>query len=180
MGASFLLNFRSRNSRRNRRISYAHQMMMWYSGLRGAMAFALAMDLRNRTDNGPIFLTTTLIIVLCTVILLGGFTTKMLELLHISMGDNLTESETPYVESWWQRFDRKYTKPIFTREATPRESNDNIVVHKDHVEDLSVEVVVDEEPIEQEEPGKSYEMEEIESEAVPIQVEQAESKLDSD
>lgn len=81
--------------------------MLWFSGLRGAMAFALAMDLRNRTSNGPIFLTTTLIIVLITVVVLGGLTTKMLELLNITMGVSSIESESPYAESWWQRFDRK-------------------------------------------------------------------------
>ena len=81
--------------------------MMWFSGLRGAMAFALAMDFRTKTEHGSVFLTTTLIIVLCTVVLLGGCTAKALEILQIQMGDSLVESESPYVQSWWQRFDRK-------------------------------------------------------------------------
>jgi len=55
-------------------------------GLRGAVAFALA--IRNTsTDALRITLTTTLIVVIATVILCGGFTTQVLQWLRIRSVD---------------------------------------------------------------------------------------------
>merc|ERR1711974_446887 len=100
---SFFVNLRNNgeSSRRKREIPLSHQLMLWFSGLRGAMAFALAVDLRNRTSNGPVLLTTTLIIVLCTVVILGGLTTKALEVLKIDMGVDTIQNHLQYEENWW-------------------------------------------------------------------------------
>ena len=58
------------------------QHLMFFSGLRGAMAFALAM--RNTSSQArKLILTTTSIIVILTVILCGGLTSKMLVWLKI-------------------------------------------------------------------------------------------------
>jgi sodium/hydrogen exchanger-like protein 6/7 len=58
------------------------QHLMVFSGLRGAMAFALA--IRNTsTQARKLILTTTSIIVILTVILCGGLTSKMLSWLGI-------------------------------------------------------------------------------------------------
>ena len=65
------------------RIPGRHQFMMWFSGLRGAIAFALSLGVP--TESGSLILTTTLCIVLFTVIILGGAAPKMLELLKIPM-----------------------------------------------------------------------------------------------
>lgn len=55
------------------------------SGLRGAIAFALA--IRNTSTNQrSLMLSTTLVIVIVTVILCGGFTTQMLQWLKIRYG----------------------------------------------------------------------------------------------
>ena len=55
---------------------------MLFSGLRGAMSFALA--IRNTTTNArQLILTTTSIIVITTVIINGGFTKKMIDWLKI-------------------------------------------------------------------------------------------------
>ena len=53
-------------------------------GLRGALAFALSINVP--TPNGGTILTTTLFIALFTVLFLGGFTTKMLQVLKIQTG----------------------------------------------------------------------------------------------
>ncbi|KAK3699397.1 hypothetical protein QZH41_018553 [Actinostola sp. cb2023] len=84
---SFLLNLK-----RHRKISYKIQHMMVFTGLRGAVAFALAM--RN-TESVPrqLMLTTVLVIVLVTVIVNGGSTLSVLSYLKIRVGVDADEDE---------------------------------------------------------------------------------------
>ena len=59
--------------------------MMVFSGLRGAIAFALA--IRNTlTESRQLILSTTLIIVIVTVIFNGGMTVSVLSWLKIPTG----------------------------------------------------------------------------------------------
>nr|DAD24242.1 TPA_asm: hypothetical protein HUJ06_025705 [Nelumbo nucifera] len=72
----------------NRQIPLRHQKALWYSGLRGAMAFALALQSVHDLPEGhgqTIFTATTAIVVL-TVLLIGGSTGTMLEALQV-VGD---------------------------------------------------------------------------------------------
>ncbi|KAF8030460.1 hypothetical protein BT93_E2793 [Corymbia citriodora subsp. variegata] len=81
-----------------RKIPAKHQKALWYSGLRGAMAFALALQSVHDLPEGhgqTIFTATTAIVVL-TVLLIGGSTGTMLEALQVvgdahdgSLGENL-------------------------------------------------------------------------------------------
>ena len=65
-----------------RKIKMKSQHLMFFSGLRGAMAFALA--IRNTTNDArQLILTTTSIIVISTVIINGGSTKKMIDWLKI-------------------------------------------------------------------------------------------------
>jgi sodium/hydrogen exchanger-like protein 6/7 len=74
---SFLINLTRTN-----KIERNMQHMMFFSGLRGAMAFALA--IRNTSTKArQLILTTTSIIVIVTVIFCGGLTSKMLIWLKI-------------------------------------------------------------------------------------------------
>ena len=58
--------------------------MLWFSGLRGAMAFALALEAAaRRGDDGHAMLTGTLGAVLFTVLVVGGFVVPALEHLGI-------------------------------------------------------------------------------------------------
>ncbi|KAG9139699.1 hypothetical protein Leryth_021162 [Lithospermum erythrorhizon] len=69
-------------------IPMKHQKALWYSGLRGAMAFALALQSVHELPEGhgqTIFTATTAIVVL-TVLLIGGSTGTMLEALQV-VGD---------------------------------------------------------------------------------------------
>ena len=66
---------------------------MWFSGLRGAVAIALALELKDALDhspggseNGEVLVGTTFIIVLFTVFGLGCLTTTMLTYLKIEQG----------------------------------------------------------------------------------------------
>ncbi|XP_004486408.1 sodium/hydrogen exchanger 6 isoform X2 [Cicer arietinum] len=79
----------------HRKIPLKHQKALWYSGLRGAMAFALALQSVHDLPEGhgqTIFTATTAIVVL-TVLLIGGSTGTMLEALDVVGGDdNLNDS----------------------------------------------------------------------------------------
>nr|KJB67975.1 hypothetical protein B456_010G220200 [Gossypium raimondii] len=72
----------------HRQIPSKHQKALCYSGLRGAMAFALALqsvhDLQE--GHGQIIFTATTAIVVLTVLLIGGSTGTMLEALQV-VGD---------------------------------------------------------------------------------------------
>ncbi|KAL8597910.1 hypothetical protein ACOMHN_063806 [Nucella lapillus] len=82
---SFLLNLG-----RSNKIRPNFQHMMMFSGLRGAVAFALAIR-SMKTPAHQHMASATMVIVLATVILCGGFTTPMLQWLQIRVG---VEEET--------------------------------------------------------------------------------------
>ncbi|KAI7884550.1 sodium/hydrogen exchanger [Lichtheimia hyalospora FSU 10163] len=62
----------------------SHQLMLFWAGLRGAVAFALASGLVG--DSAPAMRTTILAVVVLTVLLFGGTTNRMLQLLEIQTG----------------------------------------------------------------------------------------------
>lgn len=131
---TFLLNLR-----RKKRIPWNFQHMMMFSGLRGAIAFALAIRDTNSKPKQMMF-TTTLMIVFFTVWVFGGGTTQMLTWLHIRVdvnpddelnletlrvsGDgiqvmNPTEAESAWMFRIWYNFDHKYLKPVLTHAGPP-------------------------------------------------------------
>lgn len=55
---------------------------MWFSGLRGAVAYALAMHLNFGSDTRHVIVTTTLLIVLLTIVVIGGSTMPMMRYLE--------------------------------------------------------------------------------------------------
>ncbi|KAG4160915.1 hypothetical protein ERO13_D01G023800v2 [Gossypium hirsutum] len=73
----------------HRQIPLKHQKALWYSGLRGAMAFALALQSVHDLPEGrgQIIFTATTAIVVLSVLLIGGSTGTMLEALHV-VGDS--------------------------------------------------------------------------------------------
>ncbi len=75
---------------RNQKIEMETQHFLVFSGLRGAMAFALA--IRNTsTQARKLILTTTSVIVIITVIFCGGLTNKMMSILRLD--EKLNERE---------------------------------------------------------------------------------------
>lgn len=131
---SFLLNLGRRH-----RIGWNLQHMMMFSGLRGAIAFALA--IRNTSlPAQQTMLTTTLFIVFFTVWFFGGGTTQMLSWLNIRVGvdpddDSFTEPSrrdssqglggrsTKEDSAWlfraWYNVDHNYLKPLLTHAGPP-------------------------------------------------------------
>lgn len=65
-------------------LPYAHQAMLFWAGLRGAVGVALAAGLTG--TNGPVLRATVLVVVVLTVIIFGGTTARMLEILQIRTG----------------------------------------------------------------------------------------------
>jgi sodium/hydrogen exchanger 8 len=57
------------NIRRKVKISWKMQIMLWFAGLRGAIAFSLAQTVQS--SNRPVIITTTLFIILFTTLVLG-------------------------------------------------------------------------------------------------------------
>lgn len=73
---SFLMNYF-----REHKITKKMMFIMWYSGLRGAIAYALAMHLDFDDEKRHVVVTTTLIIVLFTILVIGGSTMPLLKFL---------------------------------------------------------------------------------------------------
>ncbi|KAF2012720.1 sodium/hydrogen exchanger [Aaosphaeria arxii CBS 175.79] len=65
-------------------IPYSHQAMIFWAGLRGAVGVALAAGLSG--VNGDALRATVLVVVVLTVIIFGGTTARMLEILNIRTG----------------------------------------------------------------------------------------------
>ncbi|XP_076004760.1 sodium/hydrogen exchanger 7 isoform X2 [Genypterus blacodes] len=136
---TFLLNLGRRH-----KIKGNFQHMMMFAGLRGAMAFALAIR-DTATYARQMMFTTTLLIVFFTVWVFGGGTTPMLSWLHIRVGvdpdqdpqssvDNFQvlqgdgtqaegQSKTKQESAWlfrlWYTFDHNYLKPMLTHSGPP-------------------------------------------------------------
>lgn len=62
------------NRFRQTKITPQQQFIMWFSGLRGAIAFALALHLPFDEETKQVIVSTTLVIVLFTIIVMGGAT----------------------------------------------------------------------------------------------------------
>lgn len=79
----------------------SHKFMLWFSGLRGAMAFALAVQARDILDEAAdVILTATFFMVLITVLVNGGAAAYLLEKLHLRQGD---DPRSPFTPSQFQR-----------------------------------------------------------------------------
>ncbi|KAK1424110.1 hypothetical protein QVD17_19424 [Tagetes erecta] len=107
-----------------RQIPLKHQKALWYSGLRGAMAFALALQSVHDLPEGhgqTIFTATTAIVVL-TVLLIGGSTGTMLEALQV-VGD----THEPHLN------DVSVVVDIYTKSKSTRGELQNIISSRDKV-----------------------------------------------
>jgi len=139
------------NRFREHKITKKMMFIMWFSGLRGAIAYALSLHLEFEKETRRVLVTTTLIIVLFTIFVLGGSTMPLLKFLKtkgrnrlrknaVSLSktqkmdqpvesDILSEMTEEELESSLNqqpmsrfiRFDLKYLFPLFTHQFSRRE-----------------------------------------------------------
>ncbi|KAK7447029.1 monovalent cation:H+ antiporter, CPA1 (nhx1) [Stygiomarasmius scandens] len=83
---SEMINFILKHARgqRNEEIPHSYQMMLFWAGLRGAVGVALAAGFKGQ--NAQILRMTVLVVVVLTVLMFGGTTARMLEVLGIRTG----------------------------------------------------------------------------------------------
>lgn len=70
------------------------QSMVWFAGLRGAIAFALAILLPESIPGRDYLITTTFLIVIITTFLIGSTTVPILKALDIKIGDDPANGTT--------------------------------------------------------------------------------------
>ena len=94
------------------------QIMLWWSGLRGAIAFALSMDINSESLNEV--KTTTLIVVILSILILGGTTPAVIQRLNIELvnDDANDRPDSPQAFrgiNWFLEIDRNYLIPFIAR-----------------------------------------------------------------
>uniref|UniRef100_A0A161MZI3 Sodium hydrogen exchanger 8 n=1 Tax=Triatoma infestans TaxID=30076 RepID=A0A161MZI3_TRIIF len=70
------------NRFREHKITKKMMFIMWFSGLRGAISYALSLHLEFSDETRHVIITTTLIIVLVTTLIFGGATMPLMKLLQ--------------------------------------------------------------------------------------------------
>lgn len=86
-------------------LPHSYQMMLFWAGLRGAVGVALAAGLTG--PNSDALRTTVLVVVVLTVIMFGGTTARMLEVMNIRTGvEEGEESSSDEEERAWIRSGR--------------------------------------------------------------------------
>ncbi|CAG8477895.1 9165_t:CDS:10 [Funneliformis mosseae] len=134
---SNLINIMSRYRNKGESIPKKYSVMLFWAGLRGAVAFALAAGLDGKNANA--MRTTILVVVVLSVIVFGGTTSRVLEIMKIqtdhnnghsrtnSQGSNSGDTNnrysdelqqtnfTPMQKHWFISFDDRFLKPFFTR-----------------------------------------------------------------
>lgn len=109
------------NKGRKYKIDYRQQVILCMSGIRGAVAFALALDSSVYVST---FVTTTLVIVFITTLVFGGTTYPVIRWLKMRSNDE--EEDLPAVENshhWFLSLDERYLKPMFRMPGSCRESD---------------------------------------------------------
>lgn len=118
---NFVIRAKSRNPQLPDELPKSYQVMLFWAGLRGAVGVALAAGLRGEFANS--LRTTVLVVVVLTVIVFGGTTARMLEILGIRTGvagdpDSDDEFDTEQNNAYYKRH-RATAIPL----SAPRESN---------------------------------------------------------
>ena len=85
--------------RRDMKISIDMMHVLWFAGLRGAVAYALAKSFPDTFGHRDEFICCTMVIVLVMIIVMGGGTEMFLNHLDITM--NVDEEK--YMKEWYKK-----------------------------------------------------------------------------
>ena len=125
-GISILLLVPFINRGRRNKISKQHAFVMWWSGLRGAIAIGLAVTVPSR--HRFLMISTTVAIVFITVFGLGGSTARVLHFFGVQMGLRGKRRERAEkgvdgnscfgkVQKWWRVWERQHLRTWLVRES---------------------------------------------------------------
>lgn len=87
---SFLANL---GRKKSKKITWRMQIMLVFAGLRGAIAFALALNFRGSSRN--VIVTSTLAVVLFSTFVLGSLTAPMVKFLKLQKSPSESETTVP-------------------------------------------------------------------------------------
>ncbi|KAF9344695.1 monovalent cation:H+ antiporter, CPA1 (nhx1) [Mortierella sp. AD094] len=107
--------------KRSDTLSRPHQVMLFWAGLRGAVAFALAASLEG-VNEAAALKTTILVVVVLSVIVFGGTTARMLAILGVKVGCIDSEGESDDDEGY-EEYDRD--REIYLTEDIYGRGSDN-------------------------------------------------------
>lgn len=82
--------------RKDQKISVNMTHILWFAGLRGAVAYACARDFPNIYGHNDEVTAATVVIVLVTIVIMGGMTDSLLKTLEI----DVDVDEDKYMENW--------------------------------------------------------------------------------
>jgi len=103
------------------------QTMIWFAGLRGAVAFACATLFPDNHGHRHVIIASTMIIILCTVFIQGSLTKRMIDWLSIERNVDYDSYHSPPVTSKFAlsllKFERFQLYPLLMARQKPRLSN---------------------------------------------------------
>jgi sodium/hydrogen exchanger 8 len=85
--------------RMDKKIPVSFMHVMWFTGLRGAVAYSCARDFPNLFGHNAEFTACTMAIVFVTIVVMGGCTDPLLEMMQIPI--NVDEKQ--YMQAWRRR-----------------------------------------------------------------------------
>jgi solute carrier family 9 (sodium/hydrogen exchanger), member 8 len=108
---------------RRQKIPIKMQVVMWFAGLRGAIAFALSQNMPKEHRN--IYVSTTLLIVIFTTVICGGMTEPILTHMGMRTGkidevnrDGSTTSQEKQIDSAGSKLFNRYSSRTSTNSST--------------------------------------------------------------
>ena len=127
------------NKFRSHQITKKMMVIMWFSGLRGAIAYALSLHLEFDEEIRKVLVTTTLIVVLFTTIVLGGGTLPLMKVTSQSSRRASITFSLQYLESKTSggRNRRKRRKDI----TMSKTSEFGSAIDSEHLSELTEEEV---------------------------------------
>jgi NhaP-type Na+/H+ or K+/H+ antiporter len=119
-------------TRKENKINYKFQFIMWVAGLRGAMAYALALESFSDYSTGKVMLVITLVYALFSVLIIGSIFNPLITYFKIEKTDEDLQTQIEIDESFYNarefvkvanwgekmkmklfKFNTQYFKPIF-------------------------------------------------------------------